>query len=72
MAIKLLILHTLLIIDFSRTVINCWRIFIVFITLSKAAKGEIVISINSHPSMFTALSPGHKATNQIDKCAWFG
>ena len=25
-----------------------------------------MIRINSHPSMSTALSPGHKATNQID------
>ena len=25
-----------------------------------------MIRINSHPSMSTALSPGHQATNQID------
>ena len=31
-----------------------------------------MIRINSHPSMSTALSPGQKATNQIDKYAWFG
>ena len=31
-----------------------------------------MIRINSHPSMSTALSSGHKATNQIDKYAWFG
>ena len=26
-----------------------------------------MIRIYSHPSMSTALNPGHKATNQIDK-----
>ena len=26
-----------------------------------------MITINRHPSMSTALSPGHKATNLIDK-----
>ena len=31
-----------------------------------------MIRINSHPSMSTALMPGHKATNQIDKYAWCG
>ena len=34
--------------------------------------GEIVIRINSHPSMSTTLSPGHNATNQIHKYAWSG
>ena len=29
---------------------------------SKAAKGKIVIMINSHPSMSAELRPGHKAT----------
>ena len=31
-----------------------------------------MIRINSHPSLSAALSPGHKATDQIEKCAWFG
>ena len=73
------VLHTLIIIDFSRTVINSWRILTVFLKyLKKGCKGgvggggEIVTRINSHPSMSTALSPGHKATNQIEKYEWFG
>ena len=24
-----------------------------------------MITINSHPSLFTAIRPGHKATNQV-------
>ena len=67
MVIKPLVLYSLLIINF-------WRILIVFKCLKKGCKegGGIVIRIDSHPSIPTALSPGHKATYQIDKCARFG